>query len=75
MNSWGEKRRRVAAGGQFLPPADFPYLSLGWFTCLGSCWLEVQGADQGCASFDPVLLRLVCGDLHSNHVVGGVARC
>lgn len=35
--------------------------------------LEVQGADQGCAPSDPVLLRLVCGELHSDHVVGGVA--
>lgn len=38
-------------------------------------WLEVQGADQGCAPFDPVLLWLVRRDLHSNHVVGGVACC
>lgn len=35
--------------------------------------LEVQGADQGCAPFDPVLLGLVRGELHSDHVVGGVA--
>lgn len=35
--------------------------------------LEVQGADQGCAPFDPVLLGLVRGELHSDHIVGGVA--
>lgn len=36
--------------------------------------LVVQGTDEGHTTLYPVLLGLIGGDLHSNDVVGGVAR-